>query len=419
MPRQPGVYWFLDAAGKVIYVGKAKNLNNRLRSYSHLKQLSPKTSQLVQSAAAVKYTVLDSEWTALLTEAELIQLYQPHFNILLKDDRSPLYIITTKETYPRVLAVRKSDRLLYPLHRSFGPFSSSFQVKEVLKIARKIFPYCTAPQTKQLKKCFYVHLGLCPGACNHTISPATYQQNIANLELFLQGKHRHIINDLTKQIEVVAKAQDYEAASLLKQKIDAITYIVNRYHNKSMEQPLPNITENTGTHRTIELIRLLKEYGLPCTKLDRIETYDVANLQGTSAAVSMVVAINGTADHDQYRHFSIKTLNTPNDVGMLKEAITRRQQHPEWGIPDLIVVDGGKPQVKAVAQVLSWSVPVVGIAKQPDRLLIPTKTIPPIISSITLDPSSPVGSLIISMRDEAHRFSRRLHHKKINKKIFE
>ncbi len=413
------MYWFLDAAGNVIYVGKAKNLNNRLRSYSHLKHLSPKTNQLVQSAAAVKYTILDSEWTALLTEAELIQLYQPHFNILLKDDRSPLYIITTKETYPRVLAVRKSERQSYPIRRSFGPFSSSFQVKEVLKIARKIFPYCTAPQTKQLKKCFYVHLGLCPGACNHTISPAEYQQNIANLELFLQGKHHSIIKDLTAKISQASESQAYEIAAKLKQKIDAITYVVNRYRSKNLEQPLPNITQDNGIHRTKELMRLLKEHGLTCPKLDRIETYDVANLQGTSAAVSMVVATRGNANHDQYRHFSIKTLHTPNDVGMLKEAIIRRQQHPEWGIPDLIVVDGGKPQIKAVSQILSWSIPVVGIAKQPDRLLIPVKTNPSTITSVVLSPNHPAGQLIITMRDEAHRFSRRLHHQKNQKKMFE
>ncbi len=406
------MYWFLDANGKVIYVGKAKNLNNRLRSYSHLKQLSLKTSQLIHAASTVKYQILDSEWTALLVEAELIQLHQPHYNILLKDDKSPLYIITTKETYPRVLAVRKSERLQYPLRRSFGPFSSSLQVKEVLKIARKIFPYCTALQTKQLKKCFYVHLGLCPGACNHSITPSKYQQNIGNLELFLQGKHHHIIKDFTTQVTFAASKQDYETAGRFKQKIDAITYVIDRYRHKTNDQPLPNITEDSGIHKTIELIRLLKEHGLTCPTLSRIETYDVANLQGTSAVVSMVVAIDGVADHDHYRHFSIKTLHTPNDVGMLKEAITRRQQHPEWGVPDLIVVDGGKPQIKGIQRILTWSVPVVGIAKQPDRLLIPLKTNPPLITSITLDSSSPAGQLIISMRDEAHRFSRRLHHKK-------
>ncbi len=415
------MYWFLDAAGKVIYVGKAKNLHNRLKSYSLLNHLLPKTKQLVAHTQAVKYQILGSELEALLVEAELIQTYQPHYNILLKDDKSPLYIITTKETYPRVLAVRKGDRQNYPIRRSFGPFPSGRQVKEVLKITRRLFPFCTASKTDQIhhRACFYVHLNLCPGACTGVISPEKYTQQIQSLELFLAGKHQAIIKEFTQAITVAARQEAYETAAALKTKIEALKYIQAHYQYQKSDQPLPNLTNDLNTQKITELKRLLKTHGLSIPQLSRIEGYDVANLQGQAAAVSMVVNSNGAPDHDAYRHFTIKTLQTPNDVGMLKEAVSRRLHHSEWGLPDLIMIDGGKPQLKAIASVLTSHIPLVSLAKHPDRLLILTNYRTPNIITVKLDPHQPASQLLIALRDEAHRFSRRLHHHHLETNLFD
>jgi excinuclease ABC subunit C len=421
LPSSPGVYWFLDANGKVIYVGKAKNLANRLKSYSLLNHLLPKTKQLVAHAQAVKYHILKSEFEALLVEATLIQAYQPHYNILLKDDKSPLYIVITNETYPRVLAIRKNDRQKYRIVREFGPFPSSTKVKEVLKITRRIFPFCTATpnEKKHHHACFYVHLNLCPGACTAAISPEKYQLIIDDIGKFLTGKHQEIVNDYRQKIQTAIEEEAFEVAQQYKTRIEAITYIHSHYQYQKQDSQLPNLTNDVATQKILQLKKILKDHGLSIAKIDRIEGYDVANIQGVDAAVSMVVSTHGQPDHDSYRHFSIKTLKTPNDVGMLKEAITRRFHHPEWGIPDLIMIDGGKPQLKAVLSIMTTSIPVVSLAKHPDRLLIATNKSPVTITTYKLDPTNPGSQLLIALRDEAHRFSRRLHHHRHHQRLFE
>jgi excinuclease ABC subunit C len=421
LPSSPGVYWFLDENNAVIYVGKAKNLKNRLHSYSLISKLLPKTKQLVTHTQRVKYKILPSELEALLVEAELIRLHQPHYNILLKDDKSPLYIVTTKETFPKVLSVRKSDihSGTVRINRMFGPLPSGYQVREVLKITRRLFPYCNATSRDKTihKPCFYSHIGLCPGACTGKIKSTVYKQNIKHLELFLQGKHASVVKALTQKINEYAKNEEFETANVLKSKINSIKYITEHYKNRITEKPLPNLTDDLNHQREIELIRLLHTEGVKIDKINRIEMYDVSNLQGKSATVSMVVAINSQIDHREYKHFSVKTLDTPNDPKMLKEILIRRQNHPEWGTPDIIILDGGKSQMNAVASILKWPCLLLGLAKNPDRLLITISKNPLKVVAIHLDPSNPAGGLLISLRDEAHRFSRRLHHLHATKKL--
>lgn len=409
MPSSPGVYWFSDANGKVIYVGKAKNLNNRLRSYSRLNHLLPKTKQLVTHAHQVKYQILASELQALLIEAELIRIHQPHYNILLKDDKSPLYIVITAETFPRVLPIRRSDlKQTDRIRRIFGPFPSGKQVKTVLKLARRLFPYCNASQAdkQKHKACFYSHLNLCPGACTGKITAREYQQNIRRLSLFLSGNHARILSQLTGEINRLSQAEQYETAQLLKEKYDALQYVVAHYRLSQEHQPLPQLSQDLAHESLLSLRNLLYQHGLNAAAVNRIEAYDVANIMGQSAAVSMVVAENGVITKQHYRHFKIKTLKTPNDVGMLKEALARRQHHPEWGIPDLILIDGGKTQLAAAKKVITWNIPVISLAKHPDRIFLAESS-----SYFTLDPAHPGAKLLIQLRDEAHRFSRRLHHK--------
>lgn len=383
--------------------------------------MSLKVKQLVSSATAVRYQILDNELEALLTEAELIKLYQPHYNSLLKDDKSPLYIITTKEKYPRVLTVRKGDiaAQLYNIRRSFGPLPSAAQVKEVLKIARKLFPYCTQNRTKppHQRACFYFHLGLCPGACTEKVAVKTYQKSIHHLELFLSGKYKSVITTIKKEITQASADLRFEEAHQLKMKIEAIESVVYRFHSKTAEQPLPQLTDNNCAFINLELKRLLKLHQVSLPKLNRIEAYDVANIQGKSPTVSMVVTINGEAVPTEYRHFTIKSLSTPNDIGMLKEAIIRRQRHPEWGIPDLILIDGGKGQVKAIKQCLTWQIPVIGITKQPDRLIIPPTHPLGHYVSLHLIHNRAEHQIIINLRDEAHRFARKLFHKHYEKQL--
>lgn len=404
------MYWFLDAADNVLYVGKAKNLKNRLTNYKQWQQTRGKTRKLVLAAQTLKFEVLESELEALLTEAELIRTHQPPYNILLKDDKTPLYVVITKETFPRVLTVRRRDleKHQIPKGKLFGPYQSAFQVKEVLSTVRHIFPWCNAgPASK--RPCFFAHVELCPGVCTHSISAAAYQESIDALALFLRGKSRPVIALLKERMKLAAEHEQFEDAAVLKYRIEAILNVTKKQFHLRPDVQLPKL-HDSNIREGLTLLRhtIAEHAGIPKSfPLQRIECYDVSNIQGTNASVSMVVATDGEIDTDAYRQFRIRLLDTPNDFAMLQEALTRRQNHPEWGEPSLVVIDGGKGQVRAVKKVWSWSCPIIGIAKNPDRLIIPTPHAGTDV--VTLPPDHPGLLIIQRLRDEAHRFAKKYH----------
>lgn len=424
------MYWFLDARKQVLYVGKAKILRQRLWSYTHTNQILPKTNKMLQLATMTRYLEVDSELDALLLEAELIRAYQPPYNVLLKDDKSPLYIAITKEPYPKILAVRKgnissADKKTF-LHL-YGPYQSSTKVRQLLKLLRKLFPYCNAKRG-QHRACMYHHLGLCPGVCVDAISQSTYAQTIDAIHLFLTGRRHQLKQKLIREIKELSDLEAYEAAAKIKTQFEAMTYIISHYKEKDQSMVLPNLSQDIGIDRMIHLRRLLsKHYALPSDyPLNRVECYDVSNIDGKFATVSMVVFTNGLRDPKSYKKFRIKTLNSPNDVGMLKEALKRRLNHEDWGFPNLVVIDGGRGQVRAARQVISWTIPVVSIAKHPDRLIIPiiantnSNQIPTFQDTInfaieTLNPRDSGAHLIQALRDESHRFAKTYHQKLLAK----
>lgn len=385
IPASPGVYWFLKSK-KVIYVGKAKNLKNRLTSYRQLARLDPKTKLMLEAADQLKFKVLTSEVEAILTESQLIKLYQPHFNLILKDDKSPVYLTITKEIYPRILITRQAG--------TFGPFSSAQTLRQILERLRHIFPYCNSPQSN--RACFYYHLNLCPGACIGQISPADYQKNIRHLKLFFQNKQKRLVSNLKKTMLAFSQAKQYEAAALVNRQLQALT---DFWQAKLMPLELPHLNQD---HVSLELKRLFK------FPVNRIETYDISNLSGTNPTGAMVVAINGRLDKSQYRLFNIRNLTTSNDPAMMAQMLKRRLNHPEWDLPDLIIVDGSLTQIKAVLKIITGSIPIVGLAKKPDRLVFYNpKTRQKIIKP--LPTSSAACRLLIQLRDEAHRFCHQQH----------
>jgi excinuclease ABC subunit C len=439
----------------VLYVGKAKNLKNRLTSYTRLTQLRGKTRKLVLTANKLKWQVLSSELEALLVEAELIRIHQPEFNILLKDDKTPLYINITNDAFPLVKTVRKKDVDVGKISGTIlGPFPSGYKVKEVLKLVRPIFKWCSSPQNSHhhkikkqnlalgskangesifvksivsetktdsypekslFKPCFYYHLDMCSGACVRQISAIEYQSDIKELILFLRGKKKEVLTEITRKMKQASKLQKFELAAKLRDQAEVINSVTSHQYRLKPDLILPQLRETKRDEGLTQLRKIISEnFKLPRTiTLNRIEGYDVSNIQGTDAAVSMVTFIEGRSSPTDYRVFNIKTLNTPNDYLMLKEAITRRQNHPEWGTPDLIVIDGGKGQLRSALSVWSWSCPVISIAKKPDRIIIPE-----VINNskieykiLTLPPAHPALQIIQQVRDESHRFSRRQHHK--------
>lgn len=418
-PSLPGVYWFLDENDKILYVGKAKNLKNRLRSYTRFADLSPKIKKMVATATHIKHQVLESELEALLIEAELIRLHQPKYNSLLKDDKTPLYIHITDGDFPRVLTIRKKD-LDHQQHHGtiLGPYPSSGKVKEVLRIMRKIFPWCNQPPHQKKQACFYYHLDQCPGACIDKISHRDYQAQILNLIYFLRGLKKTVLKNLKQQLKSFSKEEKFEQAAVVRDQVQLIEEVTQKKYPLKPTLILPSLTDDH--HETLlHLQKILATY-LKIPKnypLTRIEGYDVSNTSGKLASVSMVTFVDGQPAKDQYRLFNIKTLDTPNDYGMLNEAISRRQNHPEWGTPNLLVIDGGKGQLRSTLKAWRWSAPVISIAKNPDRIVIPIEIIrEPRLSIkyqiVLLPQDHPVLHLIQRIRDESHRFSKNQHLKR-------
>jgi len=415
---------------EVLYVGKAKNLKNRVNSYRQYNQLAGRLKQMVMQAKELKHQVLESELEALLIEAELIRTHQPQYNILLKDDKTPLYILITDETYGRVLTVRKKEVQKRVFKGTLlGPFPSGTKVKEVLRISRRIFPWCADPNAN--RPCFYYHLQLCPGACVGKITPEEYQQNITRLILFMRGKKKDVLHQLEEEMKLSVAKEEYEKAGKLRDSIQVVKTVTQRRYPLRPNPVLPALKVDLAEDSTIQLRQLLATYlELPKNyPLIRIECYDVSNIQGTNAAVAMVVFTNGLADKAEYKLFNIKTIQQANDYGMLQEALQRRQNHPEWGRPDLVVIDGGKGQLRAAMNVWHWTTPVISIAKKPDRIIIPTQAIlqkrikavmmdAPRYHELNLGEQHLALKLVQQARDEAHRFSKRQHTRLRNRDMF-
>lgn len=429
------MYWFSNANQEVLYVGKAKNLKNRLQSYQRFKQLTPRIQTMVSEATQVSWQVLSSELLALLTEAELIRTHQPPYNILLKDDKSPLYILITDDEYPRVLTIRKKEIMTTkPSGMILGPFPSGYKVKEVLKLVRPIFPWCNKAgrPTHQFKKaCFYYHLDLCPGACLKKIDPSEYQDRIKHLVLFLRGKNKDLLKHLATEMKTAAEQEDYEQAAEIRDTVQLIESVIDYRRKLRPNLQLPQIQATESQEQLTRLRGILADH-LPVPRdyyLHRIEGYDVSNTQGTNPTVAQVTFTDGQPTKQHYRLYNIKSLSTPNDYAMMKEALVRRQTHPEWPIPSLVVIDGGKGQLKAGLSVWHWSCPVISIAKNPDRIIIPQlqANTPDEITARTklqyavlkLDPNHPALKLVQKVRDEAHRFSKQQHTRLRNRNLFQ
>lgn len=368
--------------------------------------------------------ILQSELQALLIEAELIRAHQPFYNSLLKDDKSKLYLLFTKEDYPRILRLRKTDLTKKHYRDSLavlGPFASSYKVNELLKIVRVIFPWCNKKNKNDNRACLYYHLELCPGACCKKISPQVYQENIKQLILLLRGKNKSLLKELYQKMKNLAKAERFEEAQKIKNKIDLIKEVTEEQYHLQPDLILPNFTRKKQEEALIHLRHIMHQEGLVDLKyrFHRIEAYDVSNIQGQQATVSMVCFIDGFPESKEYKFFKIRQLDTPNDYAMLQEAILRRQKHSEWGRPDLIVIDGGKGQLRSVNRVWRqnqfFNCPIASVVKNPDRLILINQKVDKKNKQswqtleLNLPKNHPTLHLLSHLRDEAHRFAKKQH----------
>jgi excinuclease ABC subunit C len=392
IPEVSGVYTFWKDKTP-IYIGKAVNLKSRISSYFAL-NLLPKTSRMVTEADNITYLKVDSEFEALLLEAKLIRLNQPKYNSALKDDKHPLYITITKEEFPRIITSRASG--------DFGPFPSSTNVKQVLKMIRRIFPFSDHKIGKG--QCLYSQIGLCnpcPSTIKDDVAKGKYLLNIRRIRAILKGNIKNVKSDLDKDMSMLSKQNRYEEAIEIREKIKRLEYITQPRIPVDSYLLNPNLLEDVRASELSELKGVIqKNSDIRIKKLKRIECYDISHLGGSFPTASMVVFTNGEADKSEYRHFKIRQKATQSDYDSIKE-VAKRRARQSWPDPDLVIIDGGVGQVKS----FNSKYLVIGIAKNPDRLIIGQNKIK--LAGLSL-------SLVQRVRDEAHRFARRYHHKLIS-----
>ncbi len=517
LPDTPGVYTYYDSEGKVIYVGKAKNLKRRVSSYFNRTHDCLRTNLLVRAIADMSYIVVPTEQDALNLENSMIKEFQPRYNVLLKDDKSYPWIVVTNELYPRVFMTRQyvKDGSKY-----YGPYTNTAIARTVIDLIRELYPVrtCRLPITPDYissgkgRLCLQYHIKKCRGCCAGAISVTEYADHIERIKQILRGDTQELLNYLKSEMERLAADMRFEEAQELKEKylllenyqaksvivsqtindidvfaidddekdvyinymhvrrgavVRSITLRYRRSLDESQAQllayameeirntlgvvydevvvPLVPEVEMPGVSFTVpqrgdkakllevsrrnarqNKIDVLKhmEKNDPELRVDRlmermkadfrlselprhIECFDNSNIQGSDPVASCVVFRNGKPAKRDYRHFNIKTVVGPDDFASMREVLTRRYtrlMEEGQGLPQLIVVDGGKGQLSAAVEALEsiglrGTIAVVGIAKRLEEIYFPVDSVP-----LYIDKNSESLRVVQHMRDEAHRF---------------
>ncbi|PJA55284.1 hypothetical protein CO165_04410 [Candidatus Roizmanbacteria bacterium CG_4_9_14_3_um_filter_33_18] len=405
LPNTIGLYLFKK--NEIInYIGKSVNIKARLLSHLENAKLDNKERLIIDNSNKIETIVTESEFKALIIEAKLIRELQPKYNSIWKDDKSPLYIkITIKDEFPKIIITRKEfdKKSLY-----FGPFSSVRMIEKIINDIRRIIPFCTQKKISK-KACFYSKIGLCHPCpnkidrCKGEVRLALkhqYKKNINQVVSILNGNVKEIIKNLNKQLNVLIKNNQYEQAIIIRNKIFRFDQLLNL--RDDMEFFINNNEKNLE-----EMSVILKKYFPQLNKINRIETYDISNLGLKQAVGSMVVMKNNQIDKKEYRRFKIKQTGLKSDFDRLKEVVIRRLKQ-NWPVPDLIIIDGGRPQIKAILKIFYDNkiiIPLIGIAKNPDRVIVGIEGYP----NLFFKNDSKVLNIIRLLRDESHRFARKYH----------
>ena len=399
-PTTCGVYQYWSG-DTLLYIGKAINIRARLTSHAQIARLDAKEAAIV-AGDTIKYTLCDSEFKALLLESQLIRQFKPPHNRAWKDDKSYLYIvIDLTDPFPRPHFARAHD---LPSGRLFGPFPNSKIAEEVLSAIRRLIPFCMARHVTS-HPCFYSRIGLCsPCPANiiklpeFGVQKRQYHKQILQLVKILDGNIDPVIQDLTFQMKQASKSENFELALQIRTKIERFHSFTDRH-----------FSYDNSSEKLLALETLLKPYFISLQSLSRIECYDASNSALHDSTVSLTVMSNGLLDKGQYRRYKIKNPHAISDFDRLDEAIIRRLKNTTWPKPDLIIIDGGVPQLRRLQRIFDRETNppfYLGLAKHPDRLIVPNNNIgQPDFLTLKLSSTHPALQLLEQLRDEAHRFA--------------
>lgn len=361
LPRSSGVYFHKSKTGEVIYVGKAAVLKNRVRQYfQSSRNFDVKTLALVNEIHDTDWLETESEIDALFLESEMVKRYKPRYNVLLRDDKSQMFVrIDMKSDWPYVCFTRSpaDDGAEY-----FGPFYNAYALKKAIRYLRPIYPYLTAPPSKNISR-LDEDLGLSPRRADN---PELYKRNLRKLISYIKGNRVALMRELEQSMKQAAKEHHFEKATEYRNKFYAMRELQRRVMFGDRE--FLDISKDKALGDLRELLELTS---VP----SRIEGFDISHHGGKNVVASMVVFTNGVSDRAEYRKF--KTTNQMNnDVGNMHETIFRRfsaKNVKAWSLPGLVLIDGGKNQLMAAIEAMNLQgvkVPVISIAKREEEVII-------------------------------------------------
>lgn len=416
LSRSAGVYFHKSKSGEIIYVGKAAVLKNRVRQYfQSTRDMDIKTRALVEEIDDTDWVETESELDALFLESEMVKRYMPRYNILLRDDKSQMFVrIDMKSDWPTVSFTRNpiDDNAEY-----FGPYYNGFAIKKALRFLRRVFPYYTKPPKEGGRPDLDEHIGLSPRAGT---SSKEYKENLKRLIRYMEGGRKAIVRELEKEMKQAARLHDFENAASLRNKLNDL---------KSLQQKIMfgdreflDISKDKALSDLVDLLGLKK---IPA----RIEGYDISHMGGTNVVASMVVFTNGVSDRANYRKFKTR-IEHNNDFYNMNETLMRRLSEKNlksWGKPDLILIDGGKGQLdaalKARDEMGTVEIPFIGLAKREEQIVIHHAksnvslnkqklkalegytTASEDFTLINLPHTTHIIKLLQRIRDESHRFA--------------
>ena len=426
LPKTPGVYLMRDDAGRVLYIGKAKDLRARVSSYFQpaanlLNTRGPEIARMATLVVDIDYLDCETEVDALLKESRLIKDTQPPFNAMQKDGKTFPYIeITVRDDFPAVYVTRtprpKGSKL-------YGPFFSAAGIRDAVNALQKVFRYRTceleireADESRAyFRPCLLHAIKQCTAPCAALISKEDYKKDIARLKKFMASKRSVVVRQMNKEMKVAADGRDYAEAARIRDRIKAINSLaLSGDVHEDVQPEVFYIDPTKGLEKLADLLGL--EHAPRC-----IEGIDVANLMGDETVGSLVCFIDGKPFKNAYRRFKIKTVEGIDDYASIREVVSRRYRYAADGeelYPDVILIDGGLGQLHAALEAfedMNIHPPmVISLAKRMEEIHIQARSAP-----VRLSRNNDALRLLQQIRDESHRFAQHYHHILRRKKTFD
>lgn len=424
LPETPGVYLFKDEHGRVIYIGKAKSLRDRVSTYftPSYAGADPRIGSMIGQIRDLETIHADSEIEAIMLEAKLIKDIRPKYNVKERDDKSfGCLAITGFDDFPKVWFARETDELK---GEKFGPFPNATDLRRAIRTLQKIFKFATCTLTMNeaddkrrfFRPCLLYSIHRCDAPCAARVSKSEYAANVESLRRFLRGEKKELIESLTGRMKAAASALEFESAADLRDQIQALETLHQKFSIEPMEDDF-GIGPIDPQEALKSLQSLLGVPSLPRT----LEACDIATIQGAESVGSIVTFLEGVPFKDGYRRYRIKGVRGINDFDMMREVVRRRfaklKGGEEW-YPDIFLVDGGKGQLSVAAdeiRKLGAKMPVLlGLAKKEETVFHVDRKDP-----VPMPKESLGLRLLMHARDEAHRFAQRYHHVLRRKKTFD